>query len=274
MSFLETLELQDKFVFQISHHGVLNFEKEPLEKNVIKHYEKFSHTIAMPELEGIFYYYINFSAIDPPSNKMCSQLKDNLCSIYSERPISCQLQPFDPFLPEENQDKVFELYEKIIHHPDVKQRWLCETDSSQPIVWQNKSITKTHDEDLFYSYLKEIRVFTDDYLNYLNEAGKNYLNEHFRTVFLALKQGSTLLSDMIIALQVALWKGFATSERIISFIEAQIVLIDKKIANSLNSKIKEDRQTTELYKKQRDEYKKALKQKVFLVDYNDSINFS
>lgn len=262
VNFLEIFHLADKFVFQTAHRALLTTEKNPLEVEVIRHLEKVGHSIAMPELSAGMYYYINFETVEE-NTQHCSQLVNNKCSIYDQRPVSCQLQPLDPYLPESMQDRVFKLYQEVTTQKNETKRWECDLSDTQPIIWQNKSIQRVNDDELFYGYLKDTRLFTDSYVEFLSLAGTKHLNELFKNVYYASVQNNTMLSDMVISLQVALHNNFITHAQVHEFIEKQIALIDKRVHKSLIEKIKENRQATKLYKKQKEQYIKALDAGIF-----------
>jgi hypothetical protein len=116
---------------------------------------------------------------------------------------------------------------------------------------------------MYFQSVDHIREFTDQYIAFISLAGEDYKNNHFKAVFNSVSKNSLMITDMITSLQVARYNNTISEELAISFVKNQIALIDKEIDASLFFKKKENVQTTRLYKKQKEDYVKALKNGLF-----------
>lgn len=261
MHFYDMLELADEFFFQTAHHAVISHASKPLEKELLAHYQALGHTIVMPEtgIEASLFYFIDFMPVSYPSYKTCTQLKDNLCSIYGKRPSSCRIAPLDAKFDDSQQWRTLNYYKKNTQEHD----WQCKFDEAQPVVYKDEQIFQPSHNALYFQSVDSIRDVTDKYIEFLSISDKEYLNNHFKAVFKSLTTNSLMISDMIIPLQSARFHNIISEDLALNFIEKQIAFIDKEMLPALSFKRKEDLQTSRLYKRQKDDYHKALKNNLF-----------
>jgi len=78
-----------------------------------------------------------------------------------------------------------------------------------------------------------------------------------------------MITDLIIPLTVGLKEHVLDESTVIDFVEKQIILIEKELSNSSLFKIKDNLKVSRLYKKQRDDYKNALKKNLFKLEESD-----
>lgn len=258
VDFYEMLGLADEFVFTIHHHSHLSKNKSPLNKEIIKHLELLGHTIIIPTKESAFYYYIDFKSIELNSYKGCSKLVDNKCSIYNQRPSQCKISPIDIRYPENRQWEAI----KIFKENTIQKDWKCSFSKDDTVIFENKEIKQMHTNSLYFRNMQNIRAITDGYINFLQINPKNF-NAHLENVYNANIKSQQLYSDMVIPLKSILYNNLVSNEVIQEFVEKQLILIDKKINYAVNNKIKEDKDITNLYKRQKDNYLKAIENNVF-----------
>lgn len=264
----DMLELSDEFIFQTSHHSLISFDKKPLEKEVLQHYQKIGHTIVMPELNAALFYWIDFISLNAPSYKTCSKLVDNKCSIYHKRPMTCQLAPLSYGYDEQNQWKPLQYFKNNTE----KNSWKCDFTEKSPILFKNKEIVQTHQNSIYYNNLNTIRDFTDKFIEFLSFYGEERKDQHFKTLFMAHQKGSLMLTDLIQSLLVMKSCNAISTEYANKVVQNQIKLLENEINKSTIFKIKENLQYNRSYKKIKDDYIKALNNKIF--DYNLDDNFS
>lgn len=265
MHFYDMLELADEFLFQTSHHAILESEKNPLEVTLSEHFQALGHTIVMPEdnINAKLYYFIDFSPLSLPTYNSCSKLEDNLCSIYGKRPSSCKLAPLTSNFDDTQQWRTLNYYKKNTVDSD----WKCNFSEDQPIVSKDEKIHQPYQNSLYFQSVDSIRQVTDIYIDYLKMANNEYLTQHFKTVFYSYMKNQQIISDVLIPLQAMKHSGIVSEDLALSFIEKQIKFIEKELAYAVNLKKKNNLTTTRLYTKQKEVYLKAINNKIF-----DSIN--
>lgn len=264
MSFYDMLELSEEFIFQTSHQSVISYSKTPLDKHLLMHYQALGHTIMLPEIEASLFYYLDFSPIDYPSYKNCSKLIDNKCSIYGKRPTPCKLSPLNSRFDDTQQWRNLQFFKD----KTKKEQWLCNFSNSSPVVFSQEQLYRLEDNRLYFQDVDNIRSFTDIYIEFL-KLNEKHIDNHFKSVFSFLMKNQLMISDLIIPLQVARYNNLISEDYALNFIENQIALIDKEMEAALKFKRKEDRKTSKLYKLQKDEYLKALKNNLFKTNNYD-----
>lgn len=259
MHFYDMLELSNEFIFQTAHHAVISYGKSPLIPELLQHYQALGHTIMMPELEASLFYFLDFIPMSYPSYKTCPKLIDNICSIYAKRPSECRLAPFNAHFDDSQQWRTLQFFKKNTEEKD----WKCNFETTEPIVFKDEQIYQPSQNSLYFQSVDSIRDFTDKYVEFLSIAQGNYKDNHFKALFQSIQKNSLMISDMIIPLQVARYFNIISEEFVLSFIQNQINLIDKEMVSAFALKRKEDLQTSRLYKKQKDDYLKALNSNLF-----------
>lgn len=267
MHFFDMISLSDEFIFQTAHHAIISYEKQPLEKVLLEHYRAIAHTIVMPELDASMFYFINFMPVALASYQNCSKLDNNLCSIYGKRPSSCRMAPLDARYDDTQQWRTLNYFKDNV----VKNDWQCNFTPQSPVIFENNMIAQPNLNSLYFQSVDSIREFTDKYIDFLALGTNNHQNEHFKAVFQSVVKNNLMISDMIIPLQVGIYHGILTHDMAKKFIYDQIALIDKEMAKSVTLKRKEDLKTTRLYKKQKEDYLKAIKAGFFdeTAEHND-----
>lgn len=260
VDFYEMLNLADEFVFTIQHNSYLSQKKNPIEKEKIKHLERLGHTIILPEKESAFYYYIDFKAIDFISHGSCSKLINKECSIYYKRPSKCKISPLSIDLPENKQWEVIQLYKN--NTMNKKYSWECSFEENESILIKNGEIYQKNDNSLYNRQIQNIRNITDSYIKFLQIQPDNF-NEHLKNVYLSHLKRNQLYSDMVIPLKAILHDNLISEYHINEFINMQIELLDKKILYATTIKNKKDKAITALYRKQKENYLKAIKENIF-----------
>lgn len=269
MHFYDALDLSDEFIFQTSHHAILSYDKQPLDDALIEHYKVLGHTIIAPEFEAKLFYFIDFLPVSYPSYNNCSKLVNNQCSIYGKRPSSCKLAPFNTHFDDTQQWRTLEYFRKNTEN----ENWQCRFDEQSPIVFKDKQIVQPAQNSLYFQSVEATRDFTDKYIDFLNfnqeRTGKHYKDEHLKAIFQSVIKNNLMISDMIVPLQIARYHNIISEELALTFINNQINLMDKEINLATQQKRKEDLKTSQLYKKQKENYIKAIKQKMFQTDSDD-----
>lgn len=257
-NFYDAIMLSDEFIFQTAHHAILSYTKKPLDKELADHYKIIAHSIVMPELDAMLYYYLDFTPIANPTYKSCPKLVDNKCSIYGKRPTSCKSYPLSATVAEEEQWRTLNFFKKNVDEKD----WKCDFSEKSPILFADESIYNPGQNALYYQSVESLRDFTDRYIEFIGN-DKKYQDNHFRAVFQSVSRNQLMISDMIVSLQVARYFNILTEEEVVSFIENQIRLIEKESTFSISLKMKDNLQVSRLYKKQKEEYLKALDKQIF-----------
>lgn len=261
----DMLELSDCFVWQTNHNSFISYADNPMDKKQALHFQKFGHTIMVPELDSSLFYYIDFSAIFLPSEEYCSQLENSICKIYGRRPTRCKLSPLNPLIEETEQLKSIQIYKDNVS----KNRWKCNFEEGQ-LIYRDNSIANNFHENLYYQELLNIRDFTDKYLEHLTLQGDSVKNEHLKKIYTATTKKETIVSDILFAIHTALSNGMISISYANKIISNQLNLINNglEIMNSQKNKI--DLQTNREYKNLKIHYENILKNNVF--SYNDGLN--
>lgn len=264
MSFYDMIMLSDEFIFQTAHHAAISYEKLLLDKHLIDHYRVLGHTIMLPELDASLFYFIDFTTMSYPSYKTCSKLVNNQCSIYGKRPGTCKMAPIDYRFDDTQQWRAIQYYKDNTE----KNGWKCAFDNEQPIVFANEQIQQTGMNSQYFQNVEAVRDFTDKYIEFLGMGQGKHQENHFKAVFASINRNQLMITDMIIPLQVARMHGILSESQTIEFIEKQIKLIDNEIDMAKQNKRKEDLQFTRLYKKQKEDYLRAMNANIF-KEYDD-----
>ena len=262
MHFYDMIELSDEFIFQTSHHAVISYAQNPLETELLGHYQALGHTIMMPEIEASLFYFLDFLPIAYPSYGSCPKLIDNKCSIYGKRPTSCKIAPLDARFDDTQQWRTLNYFKKNVENHD----WKCSFSESDPVVFHNEEIYQPGLNSFYFSSVDALRDFTDKYIEFLGMHSKNQQDYHFKALFKSVTSNNLMITDMIIPLQVARYHNIISEDVAINFIENQLSLIEKEMLVSTQLKRKENLQVSRLYKKQKDDYRKAIKENIFRGD--------
>ncbi len=254
----EMIDNSDNFIFQLEHHAKISTELNVLPKELIEHYERLGHTIMVPEHISSIYYFLTFTSVEYQGK--CSKLDtNNKCSIYQNRPFFCQIEPINPYLPEGKQEEPIRFFKD----KTMAQNWGCNFNDANRKIWENGLISDLNTRAIYNHYIEETSLYTDYYLNFLKTAGNNHLTEHLKVIYEVAKQNSTLLSDMNVALQVAMYYEVISPQQAEIFVKNQIQLIQTRIKEAKIRKNKDDRDITGLIEKQMNEYEKALKANIY-----------
>lgn len=267
MNVYDMLELSDEFIFQVSHHTMISKTSQPIDKNLIEHYQTLGHTLVLPEFDAVMFYWIDFSSVVSPSYKNCPKLIDNKCSIYHKRPNNCKLQPFNYRLPENLQFKEIEFYEQ----KTIKKEWNCSFAETDPLLFKDSHISSNHQNSLYYNNLYAIKDFTDKYIESMNQYD-NRQQDHFKTVFKTCLAKSYLVTDIIQPLFVLINYNVIGIDFAYKIVNNQLKLIKIEIERATRLKIKDDVKYSRLYKKIEENYEKALKNKIFNNNEYDELN--
>lgn len=267
LHFYDMLELSDEFFFQTAHHAVISHANNPLSPDLLKHLQVLGHTIVMPEaeIESRLFYFIDFMPVSYPSYKNCSKLENNLCTIYGKRPSACRIAPLDAKFDDSQQWKTVNFYKQNV----IAHDWQCSFSETDPIIYKNQQIYQPNHNNLYYQSVDSIRDITDKYIEFLGSADKEYLNNHFKAVFKSLTTESQMISDMITPLQSVRYYNIVSEDLVVNFVENQIKFIEKEMKPALSFKRKEDLQVSRLYKRQKEDYIKALKNNLFKHSFDD-----
>jgi Fe-S-cluster containining protein len=268
VNFYEMLDLADKFIFQTAHHTMISHASTPLDKSLSLHYQIIGHTIMMPELEASLFYFIDFMPIQFISHKTCDQLKDNLCQIYGERPITCRLSPFSAFFDEQDQWKTINFFKEQAE----SKGWQCSFDKPSPLVYKNNDLYNPSQSALYHQEILNIRNITDKYIEYLSMQGEDKKNNHFKALFDAMQKNALVITDVIFILQAAIQYNLIDQSLAENFIKKQKKLLELELNKALELKNKDDLPTSRLYKRMLEDYNKVLNTKLFHQEIND--NFS
>lgn len=263
-NFYDLFNLADEFVFQTAHHGLVSYNQKRQPEELTNFYRMIGHTIVLPELDAVLFYYINFMAVEYPQ-KSCSKLKDNLCSIYSKRPSSCKLSPINDGFDDTQQWRTINIFKEKVETED----WKCDFSEKSPVLYKNEEIYSLNHNSLYFQSIGANRDFTDKYVNFLKNGGEKYFQNHFKAVLNTALSKSQMITDLIIPLTVGLKEHVLDENTVIDFVEKQIILIEKELSNSSLFKIKDNLKVSRLYKKQRDDYKNALKNNLFKLSESD-----
>jgi Fe-S-cluster containining protein len=262
VNFYDMFNLADEFVFQTAHHGFISYTNKEIDKDLTNFYSAIGHTIVLPEFEAVLFYFIDFMTIDYPSYKQCSKLKDNLCSIYDKRPNTCKIAPLSTSFNDNVQWKSLNFYKKNVEENE----WKCNFNKTEPIIYQHQQIYQPGHNSIYFQTVDINRDFTDKYVNFIKSGGEKYFKNHFKAVVNTSMSNSQMITDLVIPLKIALNHKILDTETIMSFIEKQIKTIEKEIKSASFFKRKDDLKTTRLYKRQKDDYIKAIKEKLFEVN--------
>ncbi|NCQ50349.1 YkgJ family cysteine cluster protein [archaeon] len=268
VNFYEMLELADKFIFQTAHHTTISYADKPLEKKMCEHYQIIGHTIMMPELDASLFYFIDFIPISLISNKACPQLKDNLCQIYGERPATCRISPFSAYYDETEQWKTVNFFKKNTE----THNWKCSFDEKEPIIYKNNDIYSHSHNAIYNQEITHIRNITDKYIEFLSTQGDLKKNNHFKALFDAMQKNALVITDVIFMLQVGLQNNLISDDLAIRFINKQIILIEKELNSAKTLKNKDDLQTSRLYKRILEDYKKVLSTNFFTQENKENFD--
>lgn len=263
-NFYDLFNLADEFVFQTAHHGLLSYNKKREAEELTQFYRMIGHTLVLPELDAVLFYYINFMAVEYPQ-ETCSKLKDNLCTIYSKRPSSCKLSPINDGFDDTQQWKTINIFKDKVENKD----WKCDFSENAPILYKNEEIYSLNHNSLYFQSIGSNRDFTDKYVNFIKNGGEKYFQNHFKAVLNTTLSKSQMITDLMIPLTVGLKEHVLDESTVIDFVEKQIILIEKELSKSSFFKIKDNLKISRLYKKQKDDYKNALKNNLFKLDEND-----
>lgn len=264
VNFYDLFNLSDEFIFQTAHHGFLSYNSNRLEEELTQFYRMIGHTLVLPEMDAVLFYYINFMSVEYPQSN-CSKLKDNLCSIYSKRPTSCKLSPINDGFDDTQQWKTINLFKKNVE----EKKWGCDFSKQSPLLYKNEEIYSVNHNSLYFQSIGTNRDFTDKYVNFIKDGGEKYFQNHFKAVIQSTMSRSQMITDLIIPLTSALKDHIVDESTVHEFVENQIILIEKQLSSSSLFKIKDNLKVSRLYKKQRDDYKDALKKNIFKLADDD-----
>ena len=264
VNFYDLFDLADEFVFQTAHHGFMSYNTNMLEEELTNFYRMIGHSIVLPELDGVLFYYINFMAVEYP-NKSCSKLINNKCSIYNKRPSSCKLSPINDGFDDTQQWRNINLFKKNV----IEKQWGCDFSENLPILYKDEQIYSLNHNSLYFQSIGANRDFTDKYVQFIQNGGEKYFQNHFKAVLHSALSKSQMITDLIIPLSIGLKDHLLDEDTVNSFVEKQIILIEKELNNSSFLKIKDNLKVSRLYKKQRDDYKNALKNNLFKLKTDD-----
>lgn len=264
MTFYDIFNLSNDFFIQTAHNASISYEKKPLDKSLLQHYQAIGHTIMMPEIEASLFYFINFIPVEYSRYKTCSKLIDNKCSIYNNRPSACKISPLNLALDDSEQWNSINIYKKNTLEKD----WKCDFSDKSPILISNGQIYNNHYNSVYFQSVDTIREFTDNYIEFISLTEDTYKDNHFKALFKTVTSGNLMITDMIISLQVARFKNIISEELAYEFLENQLKFIEKESKFSLSMKIKDDLHISRLYKRQKEDYIRALNSKIFSSDEN------
>lgn len=263
-NFYDLFSLADEFIFQTAHHGLLSYNQKRESVELTDFYRMIGHTLVLPELDAVLFYYINFMAVEYPQST-CSKLKDNLCSIYSKRPSSCKLSPINDGFDDTQQWRTINIFKEKVELND----WKCDFSEKSPVLYKNEEIYSLNHNSLYFQSIGANRDFTDKYINFIKNGGEKYFQNHFKAVLNTTIGKSQMITDLIIPLTVGLKEHVLDENTVIDFVEKQIILIEKELSKSSIFKIKDNLKVSRLYKKQKDDYKNALKNNLFKLKDGD-----
>jgi len=259
VNFYEMLDLADKFIFQTAHHTMISYAEKPLDKSLLEHYQIIGHTIMMPELEASLFYFVDFMPVPLVSYKMCSQLKDNACQIYGQRPNSCRLSPFSAFYDSQDQWKTVNFFNERVK----ANNWNCSFDEKAPIIFKNGDIYSPGLNAIYHQEVTHIREITDKYVEFLALQENNRKNEHFKALFDAMQKNALIITDVLFMLQGAIHFNLITPKIAKDFIIKQKELLEKEINYATSLKSKENLPTSRLYKRMIEDYTKVINTDLF-----------
>lgn len=264
MNFYEMLENGKNFIFQAVHNVRISSIKNVMEKNKIEHLQKFSHTIALPELDLSFYYFIDFMPIILQTYKNCPKLENNLCSIYGSRPNRCRISPILFDSPEEEQWKNIQWFEE----KSKKEDWKCIINNERKnVIFDNYQLS-TRLFQIYENELLSIRDITDKYIHYLSIKSEEEKNQHLKNIFTMSQKNGLIVSDTIQFLQMANYYNIIDEKFGYLWISEQSELIEKELNFAIKLKNKENLQITRFYKKILNHYQKIMKEKNIFQIYS------
>lgn len=265
MSFYDMLELSEKFIFQTAHHTMISYAKNPLEKELVSHYQLIGHTIMMPELEASLFYFVNFIPVSLPSYGSCPQLKDNKCSIYGDRPATCKISPFSAFYDEQQQWKTINFFKKQVDAG----KWNCSFDKKDPLIYSRNDLYIPGQSAIYHQEIINIREITDKYIEFLSLQGEGRKNTHFKALFDAMRKNALMISDVVFVIQMARYYNIISEDVAIRFFSNQLKCLQKELDYTVKIKNKDNLQTSRLYKRMIDDYEKLLKSDLFKDNYEN-----
>lgn len=267
VEFNELFRLKDEFIFQTNHTCFLSYNKNPLPKEITDFYNGIGHTIVLTDLEAVMFYFIEFTPMINPSYKQCPKLVDNKCSIYENRPHSCELYPFSKSYEQEEQWRSIQFFRKKTDEGIYQ----CDFSEKSPIIYDNHMFSNYSLENRFEKSISDIHNFTNHYISFLESISKDYKNSHFKYLVNAISQNSLFISDTLNPMLSGVLNNLITKKDAEEFVKSQIKLIEKEIQSSQLNKNKENLHTSRLYTKQRSMFEKALLTDMFDVSkYNKS----
>lgn len=244
----EALNFSDKFFLQLSHYSIISYEKNPLERELLEHYNKFCHIFFLPEKQCHLYYFVSLSAVSRPS-EFCPQLTaDNLCSIQNDKPLFCRAAPLNITMPETKQLSAFNNQWLPLIESGV---FKCNISGTAPVYIKDNTIAQRDDEDYYYGLLNQIRKLTAFYINNVlkdDQERQKHLGYCFDS---CEKTNSSLFYTSSLDLfdfyyKLSLLRDFELKQ----FIEKQSNFLKKDIAQALIKKDLNDRSITNLMKKE------------------------
>ncbi len=263
VSFYDMIALSNEFIFQVGHQVRFSQQRQPLDKDVIEHYQKFSHTINVPEFDLSMLYHIDFFTLQFDSYQSCSKLKNNQCSIYHKRPVSCKISPLNYQYGEESQYKSVNFFKKMTD----EKKFSCDFSKESPLLLSALNdkhyIYNNNTNDLFYNELSMHRDITDKYIDFLSFHGEDKKNRHFKTLYEHYSKNEMLITDVLFVLQMANHNHLLTQEKIKSFINDQLQLAYKECEISKSLKNKNNLKTYRMYQKIIQDYENILKEDNF-----------
>lgn len=255
LTFFDLLNLSDQFIFQTKHFSVLSTSKDPLPKERIHHLERLAHTLILEEEKMVIFYWMSLGALQKPSQKTCPKLKDNLCSIYNNRPINCRNMPAYIAYPPSMQEKVITFYK---HNTMFK----CDFSEDAPLYMKDGDFVDEGVEAAYYNELDQTRTLTDRYLAYINMT-PNALDLHFKNAVKALLSKTEMTTDIITPMCVMVVEGWAEPEKMDNVLRNQIKLMKEDIEVSKKNKLKQDLKVVRFYENMLTVYEKAINNRLF-----------
>ncbi len=255
LTFSEVLDLSENFFIQIAHCSAISYEKKPMAKELIEHYDKFCHTFNLPEKKCSLFYFVSFKAITRPSQS-CPQLKNNLCSIQHKKPIHCKLAPLNPMAPEYMQLELF----KEQWTPKIKSSaFKCDVSPVSPQIIKDGSIANYLSQEDFYEFLTGTRDFTDAYVKYFLDDEVN-LKKNINYCFDVSQksQSSVFYSSPIDLLKKYYNLQLMDKFTLDNFANNQIKFLSKDIKAALTLKSLNDRPITKSMQEQEKKYKEFM----------------
>jgi hypothetical protein len=262
MTFIDMLELSKEFIFQTYHNVAISYADSGLDKKQIDYYKMIAHTIMIPEIEASMFYYVDFSVLPLQTSTTCEKLVNNECSIYINRPNSCKLLPINNKYDEGLQWKTINFFKK---KSDEKE-WACDFSTNATVLYKDGEIYNPTYKSLYNIEMENIRDFTDKYMLLIDMFGSEKKNSHMKRLFNCVKNSQSLVSDVVLSLQTAIFNSLISSEKAESFIEDQINLLKKNIEICIQNKDKNNLQVHRVYKKILSDYEDILSKRILQND--------